>query len=233
MNILNVKIDNFSMTETLNKIEGFLKDGQQHYIVTPNPEIVLTAQNDAELMKILNGADLSVPDGIGLIFASHFLREPIKERVTGVDLIYRICFDFRARTFLLGGRNEAAKKSAAKMRVLWPDLKVETSEESDGVIEKINQFQPDVIFVAFGAPKQEKWIRDNLKKMPSVKIAAGVGGAFDFISGRIKRAPAWTQGMGLEWLWRLAMEPKRIGRIYNAVVKFPLMVAKSKFKKNL
>lgn len=232
MNILGVKIDNLSITETLNKIEGFLKDGYQHYIVTPNPEIVLAAQNDTQLMKILNEADLAISDGIGLVWASNFLCQPLKERVTGADVINQICVRLAFapyRLFLLGGKNGVALKAAAKLKDCQPDLKIEAEEDIYKAIEKINYFKPDILFVALGAPKQEKWIYYNLKDLSSVKLAIGVGGAFDFIAGRLKRAPAFLQKAGLEWLWRLAIEPWRIGRIYNAVVRFPMRVIKNKF----
>ncbi|PIQ75227.1 MAG: glycosyltransferase [Candidatus Portnoybacteria bacterium CG11_big_fil_rev_8_21_14_0_20_40_15] len=230
MYLLGVRIDNLSMQEVLEKIRGFLNDGRQHYIVTPNPEILILAQKDKEFREILNNADLSIADGVGLVRASRMLGEPLKERVTGVDLIPGIMnyeSGIRNKVFLLGGRNGVAEKIAAQ----WPAV-VGFSEETDGMelFARIRQCQPDILLVALGAPRQEKWIAENLAKVPSVKVAIGVGGAFDFLSGKIRRAPVFMQKMGLEWFWRLILQPWRVGRIFNAVIIFPSMILREKIK---
>jgi len=215
------------MVESLQKIQGFLNDGKQHYIVTVNAEFIVRAQKDAEFREILNRADLAIPDGIGIIWASKIFGEPLKERVAGIDLVRNLKLKVKnCRTFLLGGRNGVAKKVATE----WPAV-VGFLEETDSteLFARIRQCQPDILLVALGAPKQEKWIAENLNKVPSVKVAIGVGGAFDFLSKKIKRAPVFMQKIGLEWLWRLAQEPSRIGRIFNAVIVFPWLVVKSKF----
>ena len=224
--LLGVKIENVTMNETLQKIEGFLMDGRQHYIVTPNPEFLVLAQKNEEFKKILNESDLAIADGIGIVWASRFLGEPLKERVSGVDLIQDLRFKNKdLRAFLLGGRHGVAGKIASQ----WPAV-VGFSEETDSVevLARIRECQPDILLVALGAPKQEKWIAENLKKLPSVKVAIGVGGAFDMILGRIRRAPRLMQKIGLEWLWRLILEPKRLSRIIKAVIIFPFLVVRSK-----
>jgi N-acetylglucosaminyldiphosphoundecaprenol N-acetyl-beta-D-mannosaminyltransferase len=256
VNILGVLIDNLSKSEVLKKVEQFLiNDSQsqrpslirangriQHYIVTPNPEIVVAAQKDKEFLEILNRADLAVPDGVGLIFASQYLRQPLQERVTGVDLMKEICHLAEQKNYsvyFLGGEEGVARKTADTLQKQFPQLQV-AGAESGGVIEisdfrfkisdlleKINNTKPDILFVAFGAIKQEKWIAENLKQLPSVKISMGVGGAFDFIAGKIKRAPRWMRRIGLEWLWRLFMQPWRWKRILTATVKFSWMIIKS------
>ena len=244
IDILGVKINNVTMSETLQKIEGFLNDGRQHYIVTPNPEMFILARKDEEFRKILNEADLAVPDGMGLVYASKFLGMPFKERVAGVDLVQKLCKfkNSNFKLFLLGGRGDTAEKAANNLQNLYSNINIAGADcggyvhKSGGmnmetekiVLDKINKTKPDILLVAFGAPKQEKWIYYNLKKMPSVKLAIGVGGAFDFISGRIKRAPAIIQKLGLEWAWRLAREPERAPRIFNATIKFPILVLKEK-----
>ncbi|NQV00865.1 MAG: WecB/TagA/CpsF family glycosyltransferase [Parcubacteria group bacterium] len=238
MKILGVKIDNLTMNEVLWKIKGFLEDGKQHYIVTPNPEFLVKAQEDKEFKKILNKADLAVPDGIGLVFASWFLGEPIKERITGVDLMEEICkkaAQEKWQVFLLGAEEGVAKKAAENLRRKYEGLQVvdiRTVLEMTSFCIRTSFQGLSLLFVALGMPKQEKWIVHNLKKMPSVKLAIGIGGAFDFIAGRIKRAPKFIRSIGMEWLWRLILQPWRIRRIFKAVIKFPLSVLFYKFHKN-
>lgn len=236
LEILGVKIDKITITETLHKIEVFLSSGNTHYIVTVNPEMVVLAQKDAKFKNIINQADLAVPDGIGLVFASRWLypKNPLKEKITGIDLMLKIISKQQnnaIKIFLLGAKNGIAKLTALKLKKIYPKINIvgvfggEADEKGDRVaLALINKAKPDILFVAYGAPKQEKWIARNLKNLPSVKLAIGVGGAFDMISGKIKRAPLWMRKIGLEWLWRFAMEPRRISRIYNATVKFTWLV---------
>ena len=228
MYLLGVKIDNVDMDEVLKKVEIFFTDGRQHHIVTPNPEIIILAQKDKEFEKILNGADLSLPDGIGTIWASKFFGEPLKGRITGVDLTEKLLVPHNLkRIFLLGGRKGAAEKISKKFSNITG-----FSEKIDEAIKLINELKPNILFVALGAPKQEKWIYYNMAKMPSVKVAIGVGGAFDFISGKTWRAPKFLRRMGLEWFWRLFLQPWRIKRIYNATIKFPYLILLSKLHTN-
>ena len=219
--ILGVKIDNLTMEEALQKIEGFLTDGRQHYIVTPNPEFLVLAQKDEKFRQILNQADLAVPDGIGLIFASWFLGRPLKQRIAGTDLMERICQTAAQKkwpVFLIGGPQGVAEKAGENLRKKYLGLQI-------GTVLRIQS----ILFVALRAPKQEKWINENLKKIPSIKLAMGIGGAFDFISNKIPRAPKFLRAIGLEWLWRLFCQPWRIKRIFKAVIVFPYLVMRSVF----
>ena len=228
MEILGVRVDNLSMNEVLEKIRGFLNDGRQHQIVTVNPEFIVKAQKDEEFKKILNEADLAIPDGTGLLWASRMLGESLKERVAGVDLISVIMNQesgIKSKVFLLGGRNRIAEKIAMQ----WAAV-IGFTEDIEITVSSVNGCQPDILLVALGAPKQEKWIAENLKKVASVKLAIGVGGAFDMISGRIRRSPRLMQKIGLEWFWRLILQPWRVSRIFNAVIVFPWLVLKSKIK---
>lgn len=243
--ILDVRIDSLTIEEALQRIEGFLKDNQPHYIVTPNPEFLVRAQEDEEFKEILNQADLAVPDGVGLILAARFLGQPFKQRITGTDLMEKICqraVQKKWRVFLFGGEKGAAEKAADNLKNKYPGLEIQpkdaligTVPPSLGTVPKFRGTVPtnaslgrsSILFVALGAPKQEKWIVDNLEKMPWVKVAMGVGGAFDFISGRVQRAPLFLQRLGLEWFWRLFCQPWRSRRIFNAVIKFPYLVIKS------
>lgn len=212
------------MQETLEKIQGFFNDGRQHYIVTVNPEFVVLAQKDEEFRKILNSSDLAIADGVGIIWASRRLKQPLKERVTGTDLINQLRVKSeKLKVFLLGGRNQVAERIASE----WPEVAGFT-EDIAVAVDLINQCQPDILLVALGAPRQEKWIAENLKKIPSVKVAVGVGGAFDMIAGRITRAPIFLRKIGLEWLWRFVLQPWRAGRILKAVVLFPWLVLNSR-----
>jgi len=227
MEILGVRVDNLTMEEALEKIEGFLEDGQQHYIVTPNPEFLIEAQKDEEFRTILNQADLAMADGIGLIFASRFLGQPIKERVAGTDLMEQICQRASQKkwpVFLLGGEEGTAEKAAENLRKKYKGLEAQIL----GTVPKGQSLRrPAILFVALGAPKQERWIVENLEKMPAIKLAMGVGGAFDFMAGRVRRAPKFLQASGLEWFWRGMLQPWRVRRISKAVIKFPYLVIKS------
>lgn len=226
MEILGVRIDNLTMGEILQKMEDFLKDGQQHYVVLPYSEFIVRADKDEGFRRLINQADLAVCDGRGLFFAMRFLGEPLKEQVAGVELVKNIAEKYQ-KIFLFGGRREVVKKTA---NILGKNIigVIDGYQDSEKVIRKINRAQPEVILVGLGSPRQEEWIVRNLKKIPSVKLAVGVGGAFDFISGRVRRAPRFLQRAGLEWLWRLILEPWRAGRIFNAVVKFPILVIKAR-----
>lgn len=240
VNILGVQIDNLKKLEVLEMVERFLSDGAQHYIVTPNPEMVVAAQKDEYFLGILNKAGLSVPDGFGLILASRYLRHPIPERIHGVDLMIDLCRMAEQKNcsvFLLAKKEGLAssEETAAALKKFYPGLAISGGEleisnfQSSAlkIIEEINLKKPDILFVALGAGRQEKFIAENLNKMPSVKIAMGIGGAFDFISGKIKRAPRWMRKIGLEWLWRLFMQPWRWKRILTATIKFSWLIIKN------
>ncbi len=235
MDILGVKIDKITARETIERIGQFLNSNTSHYIVTANPEMIVAAQKDAEFREIINNADLVVPDGFGLILASKIIhrKNSLNKRISGIDLIDEIVKNFGRdyKIFLLGGKEGVAKVAAEKLKEKFPEIKIagtfsgDAAEAGDSpAVSVINQAKLDILFVAFGAPKQEKWIARNLGKIPSVRLAIGVGGAFDIISGRIKRAPLWMRNAGLEWLWRLIQEPRRIGRIYNATIKFTILL---------
>lgn len=215
--ILGVKIDNLTMEEALEKMKGF--------VVLPYSEFIVRAQKDEEFKNILNSADFCLCEGRGVWLVARFLKKPIKEPINGVDLIYNL----KGRIFLLGGKEEIIKKTAEKLGDSVVGFE-HGYQDLDKVIEKINKVKPEILLAGLGSPKQEKWIYCNFKKMPSVKVAIGVGGAFDFISGRIKRAPKFFQKMGLEWLWRLILQPRRIKRIYNGVIKFSWLALKEKIK---
>lgn len=243
MYVLGTKVHNVRMSGAVKRAEKFLHDGKQHYIVTPNPEIVLHARKDRAYRAILASADLSIPDGIGLVWGSRALlgvRKALKERVSGVDFLVAFLRHLASTTYatdrtyrilFFGGRSGVGKEAARVFQRRFRHLgffALENLHPGCGQFIINELIQPDCVFIAFGAPKQEQWIAENLSLFPTVKVAMGVGGAFDFISGRVPRAPRIMRTVGLEWFWRLLVQPWRIKRIYNAAVVFPLLVLKAR-----
>jgi len=235
MQILGVRIDNFNLKQVLEKIEGFLADGQQHFIVLPYAEFLVKAQEDEAFKKKLNQADLCLAEGFGVILGSYFLGQPIQGRIIGVELVEAIVkkFGLNHHIFFFGAKEGVAREAAAKLERKFNGVKfIETLNgfiSDNEAIIKINEAKPEILLVGLGMPKQEKWLAENLLKIPSVKVAAGVGGAFDFISGRVRRAPRIFQKLGLEWLWRLMIQPGRIKRVFRSIVVFSWLVIKQKF----
>lgn len=240
--ILGVKIDQLSKVEVIAKISGFLDSNKTNFIITPNPEFLVAASADTQFKKVLNQADLTVPDGFGLMLAGLFLKKPLKERLTGVDLVYELanlCCQKQKSIYLLGAQPGVAEETVLKLKKQWPDLKIAGFESGYRtrfyfklpdyiLLSKINRAKPDVLLVAFGGGSQEKWIFRNLKRFSTIKVAIGIGGAFDFISGRVKRSPKFMRKVGLEWLWRLGKEPWRYNRIVTATFRFGRLVLKDK-----
>ncbi len=259
--VLGVRFDPVTRKEALDKFFFLLKDGKQHQVVTPNPEILLKAKKDEKYRQILNRADLSVADGTGVLWASglgsrsgilrgifHAMWDRfdkiLPERVAGADLMKDFLDkvynnDDNVKVFLLGGTDGVANTVKDLYTKDGHSFIAGTYEgssdvsEDDKIVSLINTAKPDVLFVAYGSPPQEKWIYRNLKKMPSVKVAMGVGGAFDFISGKVKRAPVFMRKAGLEWLWRFFKQPSRIRRIWNAVFVFPYTIMVGKINLNI
>ena len=239
--ILGVKIDKLTSKEVFEKIEEFLLSNKQYYIATLNPEILLEAQKDEEYFYILNNVDLSVVDGIGLKFAGLATGNNL-ERIPGADLtenILRIAEIKKLKIAILNWSGGLSKKEDIEKALIkkYSSLKfIAENIERDFTdfaktesLTSLQKFEPDILFVTLGAPCQEKFIYYNLNKIPSVKLALGVGGSFDFISGKIKRAPLIFQKLGVEWFWRLIMQSQRWKRIYNAIIIFPCKFIKWKF----
>lgn len=210
-------------------------------MVTPNPEFMLRARKDANFQALINESHLSIPDGTGLRFAVAALTDDrLSFRHTGTDTLVNlagICEDLGKKLMLLGGDSESARTAASNLRQQFSQLDVvgvdpgfiEKDEKGQLVIDpdlilKINTEKPAVLAVALGMHKQEKFIVGQLYSLPSVRVAIGVGGAFEMISGSLKRAPDWMRQSGLEWAWRVYLEPKRFNRIWRASVIFPAYV---------
>lgn len=240
VNILGINVNTFTKKQVLAKIQEFLTDGLKHQIVTPNPEIILKAAgHDKKLFYILNKADLAVPDGVALKFAAWLLGVNLS-RITGADLvkdILKLAEDQGRRVAIFNWRHGLSKAEEIKSAIIKKFPKLELQVESINRrppynFSRIIKFSPEIIFLTLGAPYQEKFIFHNLVELPSVKIGIGVGGAFDFLTGRLKRAPKLFKVFGLEWLWRLYKQPARWKRIYNAVIVFPVKFLIWRFKKN-
>lgn len=223
VHILDVPVHLITMDQTIAWVEGAMAHQHTCQIATVNPEFVMTAQQDPDFLTILRSADLCLPDGIGLVWASRLLKKPLPERVPGSDLVYRLaqaCSDHGWRLFLLGAAPGVAEEAAAVLKDLYPALIIAGTfagspdpREDQALVQRINHSKADMLFVAYGAPRQDKWINRNLDRLTTTHLAIGVGGSLDFITGRSVRAPRWIQKLGLEWLHRLIKEPWRWRRM--------------------
>ena len=234
--ILGVGFDTLTMDEAVAEALRLLREGGRHYICTPNPEIVMDAQRDKDLMGILRGADLVLPDGVGVVWASKYTRRPITERVAGYDFTQRLLDklkDTDETVYFFGAAPGVAAAAARKMERTHPGLKVAgvhngyfDAQEEKKIIKELRDLQPSLLLVGLGAPKQEKWIYEN-QRLINVPLCIGIGGSFDVMAGNVKRAPVLFQKLGLEWLYRLLSQPKRIFRMAK-LPRFVFAVLRSK-----
>ncbi len=240
INILGIELSLAKKSEIKNTIKDTLKGTRQIFLTTPNPEIILNTNKDEELHYIINKSDFAIPDGIGLKFASWAMGKNIS-RWTGSDIttwLLEYAESHQYKIAVLNWREGLSSKENIEkaLRENYPELKYTVEsidrEWSLGYYQKINIFQPDIIFVALGSPYQEKFIYHNISKMPYAKIAIGIGGSFDYLTGKVKPAPRIIKNIGLEWLWRIlnifsfSFVKKRLMRILNAVIIFPLKFLK-------
>ena len=247
-------MDSLDWSEFEAKLRSFLVVDHLHKVFTPNAEILLEGRRDPVYRDCLNQGDLNIPDGVSILFANrliHFLNkfsaqllntkvdQKIKNRLPGVDALELLCSIATAegkRVLFFGAGPGVAERAAQMMAGKYPGLVVKGIDpgpvdlSSTMNIDSIKDFAPDIMAVALGHGKQERFICSVLPTVPSVKIAIGIGGALDYISGNVRRAPMWMRRLGLEWLYRLIREPRRIKRIFNAVVVFPLAVILDRIK---
>lgn len=230
--ILGVGFSDINEHEVLEFIvTGLPKQSEKYYIVTPNPELLVIASKDNNYQKVLNGAKLALIDGIGVMIAGRILGKPLKERIHGVDLVKNLCKEVSKQPItvgFLGAGPNIAELTAECLKRKYPGLKVGLISQEWS--EDLKNQKVDILFVAFGSPKQEIWIFENLQKLPA-KVVVGVGGAFDFISGKVRRAPLLMRNLGLEWLFRLIIQPWRIKRQLR-LIQFIFLVLKEKFNLN-
>ncbi len=224
MKILGIKISDFNLSE----LKSILLDNKRYFLTTLNPEIILKAQKDEEYFYILNQADINLVDGFGLKLAILLKKKKIK-RITGADLTFHLlnlAENLSKKVLIINRQDGLSTKGEIEGAIKdnWPNLDflVINKGKNERSIEKGLSF--DLMFVNLGAPFQEKFIYHNLDKVENLKIAIGVGGSFDFITKKINRAPEFFRNLGLEWLWRLMKQPKRIIRILKATLVFSYKV---------
>lgn len=243
--ILGIRLDNMSQAELMEKISSFVSGSTQHYVVTPNPEIILAAHDDEEFFHVLNSASISLPDGFGLIIASYIFGEKLT-RLTGSDttpLVLKMAEEQEVKVMILNREDglsraeeigEVLKKKFPNLNYQVLDIKKDVNLD-EKTISAINSYAPKILFNTLGFPHQEKLMYHNLAKLPSVRVAFGVGGSFDYLSGRISRGPKILRLIGLEWFWRLINasrfkdSKKRIKRIFRATFVFMGKVIKTRF----
>jgi len=225
----SLEIDSISWEGALEKVGELINSRRGGYALTPNVDHIVLAQQDEDFRRLYLGADLVVADGQPLIWASRLLGTPLPEKISGSDFISRfapLAMEREYKIFLLGGRPGAARQTAQLFGDKYPGIRIvgtscpplgfELSPESNReVIKAINAVSPDIVFIALGTPKQEKWIaRYRREYAPAISFPVGAG--FDFLSGQVRRAPAWMRRVGLEWFWRLCQEPRRLAGRYLA-----------------
>ena len=226
--VLGVGFDSLSIGQAVSRANELITGGGKAYVVTPNPEIVWLCRRNEALRAAINNAGLVLPDGIGVVIGAKILRTPLQAgRVPGIDfaaaLLSRMA-QYEGKVFLLGSKPGVAVQAGERLREKYRGLVI--AGTSDGyftddsmVIAQINEAAPDVLFVCLGAPKQELWMADNMERL-NVPLLAGLGGSLDVFAGNVKRAPVFFQRLGLEWLYRIIREPRRIKR----ALKLPLFI---------
>jgi N-acetylglucosaminyldiphosphoundecaprenol N-acetyl-beta-D-mannosaminyltransferase len=227
--ILGVAVDNLTQGEALAQIDMLIAAGGSHHVVTVNPEFVIEAQANPAFRSALARADIATADGVGLLLAARYLGTPLRGRVTGVELTLRLAELAAARgyrLFLLGAAPGVAAEAAAALQVRNPGLIIAGTfagspqpRHEPFLRQIIAAARPDLLLVAYGHPQQDLWIARNQPTL-QVPLAIGVGGTFDYLSGRVPRAPAFIRRAGFEWAYRLARQPGRWRRIVNAVPRF-------------
>jgi N-acetylglucosaminyldiphosphoundecaprenol N-acetyl-beta-D-mannosaminyltransferase len=237
--ILDVRVDNLSQKEILEKIEGFLSEEKFHQIATVNPEFVLEAQKNLEFKDILNSCALNVADGFGIKLAFWRYGWNLKARIAGADLlleIFKIAQQKKLKIFLAINRNGLSSFEEIKMAILkiYPNLQIEGMDLDKNTVHCSLFTGPCLLFCNFGAPRQEIFL--NSQKDAKIRLAMGVGGSFDFLTKKVRRAPIFMRYLGLEWLWRVFQaqsweyKKKRLKRIWKAVVVFPVKLLLCKEK---
>jgi len=232
INLLGALIDPFTLEQFTEKISLFIEKKLSCFIITLNPELLYRAQYERDLLTMINRADLITADGIGIVWACRTTGNPVPERVTGIDLMMRL-LDLSAekgwRVFFLGSAPGVADAAAQRAEKLFPGLQVAGTlhgyfpdKDNDEVVRRIKSASPDLLFVALGSSRQERWIDENLNFL-GVSVAMGVGGSLDVLSGNVQRVPEWFRRWNLEWLGRLLKEPARWKRML-VLPKFMIMV---------
>lgn len=232
INILGVNVDKVTNDEAVERIMDMLYERGNHAVFTPNSEIILMAYKDPDFCDLLNSADLLTADGIGVVYASKILNNPLPERVAGYDMactLLDIIAETGHRLYLFGGKPGVAEQAQEKLKETYPLINIVgthsgyfEADEVEEIVADINASKADIVFVCLGAPKQENWIFENKDKL-NCHVMMGIGGSLDVFAGNVERAPDIWCDLGLEWFYRLVKEPWRIGRMM-ALPNFGLTV---------
>ena len=219
--ILNVLFNHITKNALVKKLVERVSSNQKTFLVTANPEIIMYANTDKDYFPILNNADYTIPDGIGVIIASKMIGNPLSERIAGYDLLVellKVGNEEGWSAYFLGAKKEVVDKAVNNVKTTYPDLDIVGWHdgyfdwESSSISDEIREKKPDLIFVALGFPKQEIWISENINAFEK-GLFMGVGGSFDVLAGEVKRAPLVWQKMNIEWLYRLIQQPSRWKRM--------------------
>ena len=228
--ILGIAFDDLSREEAARRGAELLGEDRFHYVVTPNPEFILAAERDPEFLRVLNGADLVLADGVGVLYSSKILGTPLKGRVPGIEFAEDMlaCLNqMGGRLYLLGAKPGVAQEAGRRILERYPDITLCGThdgyfKDEQAVLLEVAAARPDLLFVCLGAPKQEKWMA-RWGKHTGARLAIGLGGALDVMAGAVERAPESWRKLGLEWAYRLKKEPQRAGRM----AKLPLVLVKA------
>jgi exopolysaccharide biosynthesis WecB/TagA/CpsF family protein len=225
VSILGMQIDRLDMDGVSERMDAFVRSGKPHQAVTVNLDFLSIGTRRHDFRDVVNNADLAVPDGVPVLWAARYLGGSLPERITGPDLIHlahRHSQRHGSSLFFLGAAPGYAAKAATRLKAEYGEFNLAgvysppfgplDGAEDVKIRRMIRDARPDFLFVAFGCPKQDLWIRDHADL--GVPLSAGIGGSFEFLSGAIKRAPAWAQSRGLEWMFRLKNEPRRLAKRY-------------------
>ncbi|MDZ5471929.1 WecB/TagA/CpsF family glycosyltransferase [Bacillus sp. 31A1R] len=236
INVLDVPFYNVTFNEMVNTLTNRIQSNQKTFVVTANPEIVMHAYENDDYMQMVRQADFVTPDGVGILIGAKILNNYIKERVTGFDMTMELlnrANEHQWKVYLLGGKEETNEKAVTNIKIQFPNLNLIGHHhgyfnwEDKQIQKEIQQLQPDIVLVALGFPRQEKWIYENLNEFTK-GIFIGVGGSIDVLAGEVKRAPAFWQKLKLEWFYRLLKQPSRWRRML-VLPRFVIEVLKVKF----
>jgi len=237
--IFNINIDNFSMHQTLERIENSIIQNEKLHHVVVNAGKIVAMQTDSKLRKSVNSCDLINADGQAVVWASRVLGQPLKERVAGIDLmenLVALAHKKNYKVFFFGAKEDVVSKVVQKYSSQYSKTIIAgyrngyfTKEEEQDIVKQISASGANILFVAISSPTKENFLYDNKEALKSVNFIMGVGGSFDVVSGKIKRAPLWMQNLGMEWFYRFAQEPKRMWKRYLiGNIKFIWMVFKAR-----
>lgn len=225
--LLNTYITNVTMAEAVSGIEDMIASGKKSYVVAINVDVVMKIEEDAYLKEITDRADMVLVDGTPLVWISKYYKQPVKEKVSGSDLVPQLCKTAAQKgytLFILGGKDGIAAQAKIKLEEQLPGIQIvgtyappigfeKDCEELNRINTIISQAKPDLLITCFGCPKQEKFIYENYQKYDAA-VSVCAGATVDFLAGNVKRAPQWMSNNGLEWLYRFFQEPRRLFKRY-------------------